>query len=108
MLERKATLRKKKSAKRFKSEDIEKIRNHIVKLISTENDKDVLRLIEDILYRLIPVLNDLSGGIIKLGDLVNSVGHLPTPQEFKVNNNFLYKFRFLYVICLPMDLHQMS
>jgi hypothetical protein len=39
-----------------------------------------------ILRKLVPILNDLPGGIIKLGDLVNSVGRAPRVEEFKVRS----------------------
>jgi hypothetical protein len=31
---------------------------------------------------IIPVINDLSAGVIKLGDLVNTVSRAPTIEEF--------------------------
>lgn len=46
---------------------------------------------------MIPVLNDMSAGIIKLGDLVNSVSRKPNVSEFEV---FLYN---LFAYGSPQD-----
>ena len=46
---------------------------------------------------MIPVLNDMSAGIIKLGDLVNSVSRKPKVTEFEV---YLYN---LFAYGSPQD-----
>lgn len=46
---------------------------------------------------MIPVFNDMSAGIIKLGDLVNSVSRKPNVSEFEV---FLYN---LFAYGSPQD-----
>jgi len=55
--------------------------------------------ISHILKQLVPIINDMQAGVIKLGDLVNSVARAPTVEEFKVINLFLF-IRSIYSISL--------
>lgn len=70
-----------------KGSTTERFKKIVQRAMKNERALKEMSNIREQLIVIIPVLNDLPAGIIKLGDLVNSVARKPKVEEFET---FLY------------------